>query len=74
MFPMCDTKNLMKQGLFSDWIVERKKLDKPCKAMSGINVEYVETTMDSIKGDPFGNFWFGVTFQQPTFIEIEQIR
>ena len=74
MLPMCDTKTLMKQGLFSDWIVEKKKLNKPCKAMSGINVEHVETKMDSLKGDPVGNFWLDITFQQPTFIEIEQIR
>ena len=64
----------MKHGLFSDWIVEQKKLSKPCKAMTGINVEHVETKMDSLKGDPIGNFWLDITYQQSTFIEIEQIR
>ena len=74
MFPMCDTENLMKHGLFSDWIIEKKKLDKPCKSMTSINVEHVETKMDSLKGDPIGNFWLDITYQQSTFIEIEQIR
>ena len=72
MFPMCDSKILMKQGLLTDYIVEKKKLDKPCKAMTGINVEHVETT--SGEKNHIGKFWLGVTFQQSTFIEIEQIR
>ena len=74
MIPICNNQKLMEQGLFSDWIVEKKNLDKPCKTMTGINVEHVETKMDSLKGDPIGSFWLDITFQQPTFIEIEQIR
>ena len=75
MIPMCDTKNLMKQGLLSTEFAEMRKLDKPCKTMTGINVEPVETTMGTtLEEDHIGNFKFYVTFQQPTFIEIEQIR
>ena len=75
MLQMCDTKNLMKQGLLSTDFGAMRKLDKPCKTMTGINVEPVETTWGTnLEGDHIGKFLFFVTFQQPTFIEIEQIR
>ena len=74
IFPMCDSKILMKQGLLKDWIVEKKNFDTPCKTMTGINVETVEKHDANLEGDHIGNFKFYVTFQQPTFIEIEQIR
>ena len=72
MFPMCDSKILMKQGLLTDYIVEKKKLNTPCKTMTGINVEHVENTLG--EKNHIAKFWLGVTFQQSTFIEIEQIR
>ena len=73
-FDMCNTAETMKRGLVHGGIVERKNLDRPCKTMKGIQMEHLESTLGSSKGEQVGKFWFSVNFQQSTFTEIEQKR
>ena len=76
-FPPCNGKELMKRGLVEQHIGERGNRLKPCKTMENINVQYVETPttfdMSTIR-ERIGEFWFSVTFKNPTFKEIEQKR
>ena len=72
--PMCDRKELIKQGLVDASIVEKQHLDKPCRTMKSIHVEHVESSMKAPIEENVGMFWFSLQYKQPEFKEIEQKR
>ena len=74
LLPMCTSKEKKKRALLSYEIVQRQHMEMPCRAMEGIDMKHLESTMPTPEGDHVGQFWFSVMFQQRTFTEIEQKR
>ena len=71
---MCDTKELITRGLVNEQIVEKQRLDTPCKAMKVIHVEHLESSKIAPWGEQLGEFWFSWQFKEAEFKEIEQKR
>ena len=74
MLPVCNTKELIKGGLLYLGVVERSKLDRPCKTMTSIDVDHLEGRIETSKTKQVGEFWFSIMFKQRGFTEIGQIR
>ena len=74
MLSMCNNKELIKGGLLYLGVVERSKLDRPCKTMTSIDVDHLEGRIETSKTKQVGEFWFSIMFKQRGFTEIGQIR
>ena len=70
--PMCDTQELIRRALFSEYVVDQGKYEKPCKTMENVRIEYLESTMKGVQD--VGEFWFSITFPLNRFKDIKQTR
>jgi hypothetical protein len=75
ILPMCNTQELMTQGMLHSSIVDRQEYTKPCKTMSTARIDYTESSFaENTSNETSGAFWFSITLPLNTYRKIVQTR